>query len=109
MEIKALLEQTGIPTKETLFLKAPAYPYQVYFDTKTFGGADIANLLIEHEVRLELYTERVDAETESKVEQLLNSNGIPFSTDSREYIKSEDHYQKFYYFTLTEKLRTANG
>lgn len=105
MDIKELLSQSGIPTKESLFMVAPPYPYQVFFDSQSHGGADGVNCIVEHEIRLELYTEKSDRETECKIERLLYECGIEFTTDSREYVKSEDHYQKVYYFTMREKLR----
>lgn len=102
MDVKSWLSETGIKTQETLFIKSPPYPYMVFFDRQTHGGADIKNLIVTHDVTVELYTDRADRESEKKIESLLYENGIEFETNSREFIQSENHYMKVYDLTLIE-------
>lgn len=84
----------------------PAPPFAVYMISPETGrGADYKNLLVERHVRLELYTNKKDAELEAKVEDIL---GFVEWEKDEDYIESEEMYMVTYEFDLYEKIRKGH-
>ncbi|MEH6942953.1 hypothetical protein [Bacillus sp. JJ722] len=104
MEIKEWLESTGYKVKEVRFLTPPPYPYIIFFDNTETRGADEVNLVIDHEIFIELYSESIDKVAESKIEALLEKKAYEY-TKSRDWIGSESHFQTIYEFEFIEKRR----
>jgi len=89
--------------KETRFLKPPKKTYAVYDDTRLSRGPDGLNLIIEHDVRVELYEYAPDPEAETRIENELDSLGIEYTKNSRYWIQEEQLYQVIYEFSYIEK------
>ena len=98
-----ILKDIGIPSRESRFIKTPAAPFIVYFDAVEARGADAVNLIKEHGVTLELYTEKPDKETVEKIENALDARGIPYTKSERNFIESESYYQQVFEFDYIEK------
>lgn len=104
MDVKTWLETTGYKVKEVRFLKPPAYPYIIFFDNTDTRGADDQNFITDHDVIVELYSESIDKEAETKIEALFDQKAFEYRK-SREWIESEAHFQTLYEFEFTEKRR----
>lgn len=96
------LRTTGIPFKNLYWVKAPTYPYGIYDDIVLYRGDDERLTIAEHDTTLELYSEKIDVESEKKLEDWLKDKKFEFKK-SRYWIESEKHYQTIYEFEFIEK------
>ena len=101
--VDKILKPTGIPYKESRFLKPPKQTYAVYNDSVNQRGADNINLITQHDITIELYEYEKDPESEALIETQLNTLGIEFDKQSRYWIHEEQLYQVVYEFSYTEK------
>lgn len=95
---------TGLKLKELRYLRPPPLPYLLYIDSKNVRGADEFNNIIEHNVTIEFYSEKVDEENERKIRRFLNSEEIQFE-ENRDWINSEKLFCTSYDFFILEKER----
>jgi len=102
LDIKALLEQTGLSVREQRFLGVMPLPAIVFTDSMEVGGADLKNNLITHNIGIEFYAETIDLMNEAKIERLLDNMPISY-TKSRDWIESEKFFSSRYEFTITER------
>ncbi len=101
--VDKILKPTGIPYKESRFLKAPKTTYAVYMDAIERRGADNINLLTQHDVIIELYEYEKDPESEALIESQFDALGIEYVKQARYWISEEGIYQVVYEFSYTEK------
>ncbi|MDW7658137.1 MAG: hypothetical protein SCM11_13295 [Bacillota bacterium] len=102
LDIKALLQETGLPVREQRFLGVMPLPAIVYSDNVEVGGADLKNNLLTHNIGIEFYAETIDLMNEAKIERLLDSLSVSY-TRMRDWIESEKFYSTNYEFTITER------
>nr|DAN99189.1 MAG TPA: hypothetical protein [Caudoviricetes sp.] len=102
INVKAMLEETGLKVAENCFLKPPALPYIVFLENSNFSGADNKICLLKRDITVELYNSRINREKEKEVEEILIKNSIEFSKE-RTWIDSEKIFQTVYDFNLYEK------
>ena len=100
INVKAMLEETGLKVAENCFLKPPALPYIVFLENSNFSGADNKICLLKRDITVELYNSKINREKE--VEEILIKNSIEFSKE-RTWIDSEKIFQTVYDFNLYEK------
>ncbi|MGX7745693.1 hypothetical protein [Rhodopseudomonas parapalustris] len=103
LDVKTWLESTGMKVAELEFIAPPKLPYLVFIDDINTTGADDKNCIVQHNVSIELYSERIDKVSEAKVEELLNEKNFNFDK-SRTRIDSEKLCQTLYGFSFTEKF-----
>lgn len=101
--IKKILTPTGIPYKETMFSRAPAKTYAVYFDDVDADGSDHDNQIFTHNITVELYEPKPDPAAESAIEAELNARGLKWTKQSRYWIADAQRYQVIYEFTYITK------
>lgn len=101
--VKEILEQTGLPHRETRFLRPPSETYAAYFDSFESRGADDVNLLEEHDYTIELYSYQPDKVAEKKIETALDGSGISYEKQERMWLESEQLYMVIYEFTAILK------
>lgn len=97
--VNKILTATGIPYKESRFLKPPKTTYAIYNDAIDRRGGDDINLLSQHDVTIELYEYTKDPEAEKAIEDQLDLLGIEYSKEPRYWIHEEQLYQVVYDFT----------
>jgi len=102
LDVKALLEQTGLPVREQRFLGIMPLPAIVYTDDMEIGGADLKNNLLIHNIGIEFYSETSDSSNEVKIERILDDLPIHY-TRRRDWIESEKLFSTVYAFTITER------
>ncbi|MDU2291404.1 MAG: hypothetical protein E7D69_15200 [Clostridium celatum] len=102
INVKAMLEETGLKVAENCFLKPPALPYIVFLENSNFSGADNKICLLKRDITVELYNSKINREKEKEVEEILIKNSIEFSKE-RTWIDSEKIFQTVYDFNLYEK------
>jgi hypothetical protein len=105
--VKKILTEAGFVEGETFietqFISPPRATYAVYFNSFTRRGADGLNLLKEHSITIEIYSEFGDPEAEARLEAVLDRYGIEFEKDDRYWIQSEQLYQTVYTFDFITK------
>lgn len=102
LDVKAFLEQTGLPVREQRFLGVMPLPAIVFTDAVDMGGADLKNNLITRNIGIEFYAETIDLADEAKIELLLDSLPVSY-TRTRDWIESEKFFSTIYEFTITER------
>lgn len=103
MDIKTWLEVAGMKAAEERFLKPPALPYLIFTEELNSGGADDKNCIADRRISIELYSDKINRDAETKIENLLNERAIEFKRD-RQWIDSEKFFQTVYDFNLVEKF-----
>ena len=101
--LKEILDVTGLPYKESRFLKPPSASYVVYHDSIERRGGDNINLVSQHYITLELYEYEKDLEAEKALEDSLDAHGIEYEKQARYWIAEEKIYQVVYDFTYYHK------
>ena len=101
-DIKAWLEQAGEPVEETAFPtgEAPPYPYIIFLDSCSRGGADMKNMQNTHALTVERYSDTSEYNTE--LEALLDAQAIEYKRE-QQWLSSEGGYMTTYIFTLYER------
>lgn len=101
VELKNLLNATELPVAYSHFVDtelspAPRPPFITYLvlDSSNFH-ADNRTYTKINNVNIELYTEKKDLGVESKIEEILDNNDIPYET-SETWIEAEKLFQKVY-------------
>lgn len=102
LDVKNLLQRTGLEVAETCFLNPPKLPYIIFTEEKEMSGADLKNNISSRDITVEFYSQKIDREKEKLIEDLLNEKSIEFHKD-RLYIKEEKFFQTIYDFNLYEK------
>jgi hypothetical protein len=100
-DLNLILKQTGFPIAYSHFVESenaplPEPPFIVYLVVSSANFfADNKVHKAAKNVQIELYTDTKDLEAESKVEEVLNSNRLPYEM-SENYIESEQLFQIIY-------------
>ena len=103
--ITDILTAAGLPYRQARYPDPPAATYAVYFDEVTADGPDGINAVYTHDVTVELYELRQDAEAEAAIEAALDAQGIHWAKQARYWLQSAQRYQVIYSFDFTEKRR----
>lgn len=104
LDVKNLLDQTGLKVGEVAFSKPPALPYIIILEDKEELGADQLNNIINRNVTIEFYSEKINKEKEVEIENLLKSKSLKFKKE-RVYIDSQKIFETIYTFSIYEKER----
>ena len=95
MDIKSWFENLGYPIAETAFIDETPLPSIVYLDEQENSGPDNANMITQHTVSIEFYSEIVDENAEKKIEGIPDEKGIPY-TKERAWVDSERFFMTSY-------------
>ena len=101
--VKEILDVTGLPYKESRFLKPPSTTYAIYMDAIDRRGGDSINLISQHDVTIELYEYKPDPNAERLIETTLDALGIQYTKQPRYWIQDAQLYQVVYDFTYHQK------
>ena len=101
--INEILTASGLPYKETQFLRPPAKTYAVYMDDVEADGPDDANTVFTHAITVELYEPKPDPDAEKALEAQLNARGLKWTKQSRYWLTDAQRYQVVYEFSYIEK------
>lgn len=100
-ELNSILQAAGFPVAYSHFIEStnsplPDPPFICYMVVySSHFSADNAIYKSIENIQIELYTNSKDVDAETKVENVLNANELPFSTIET-FIDSEQLYQKIY-------------
>ena len=97
-EIAQLVKSIGLPCTYHHWEKndVPALPYIIFYEpSRNDFMADNTNYQKIVHLVIELYSDNKDIASESKVETVLEQNGIPY-TKEETYISSEQMYEVIY-------------
>ena len=103
--VNSILTASGLPYKETRFPNPPEGTYAVYLDSVSADGPDGMNLVLTHDVIVELYEQQPDPQAEETVEQAITAKGLHWTKQSRYWLDNVRRYQTIYEFTYHEKRR----
>ncbi|MDZ5480415.1 hypothetical protein [Bacillus thuringiensis] len=102
IEIKKILDATGLPVAYSHFTALPGKPVPKlpYICFIADGSANLmADNKVYHKIsdlNIELYTTKKDLVAEAKLEQILDEFEIPYDSPIEGVIESEKMYQKIY-------------
>ncbi|AGK95407.1 hypothetical protein [Clostridium pasteurianum] len=103
LDVKTWLQSTGLPVAETAFIKPPSLPYIVFLTNDNIAGGDNKNCISDRSIGIELYSSRIDRDSESKIENLLNEKAIEYKKN-RTWIPEDTFFETMYDFNLIEKF-----
>jgi hypothetical protein len=95
-ELKQLLNQTGYPVAYSHFnseVSAPFVTYLVAFSSNQYADNKVYAKI--QNAQVELYTDYKDLAIESTLEDILDTNEIPYQT-TETFIESQQLFQKIY-------------
>lgn len=105
--IKKILNHAGFVEnetfKETRFLKPPKSTYAIYLDSYEVIGSDDKNLAELHSSTIELYSTKIDPESEKRLTEAFNFYRIKYVKGERTWLESEQLYQVVYDFEFNKK------
>ena len=104
--INTTLKPTGLPYRETRFVKPPAGTYVIYMDDVETDGPDGQARILTHSITLEVYEPRPDDAAEKAIEDALTAAGLQWRKQARYWLQTEQRYQVIYEFEYIEKRRT---
>ena len=102
-DVKSWLKTTNLEVEEVLFTNPPGLPYIIFTDKTYHRGSDDKNCIADRYISIELYSETINTEVETKIENVLNEKAIEFSKDCT-WIQEELFFQTVYDFNLIEKI-----
>lgn len=102
-DIKDFLEKaSGLPVEDTAFTKPPKLPWIVFLDDFSGDGDDFHMQIGEHNLAVELYAERIEIQTEKKLEAAFEAKGWKYER-GRVWLNSEKMFETIYTINFTEK------
>lgn len=109
MDLEKWISKTGIQARTGGFQSPPPFPYIALFDRVSVGGDDFHNRIFRHFIKAELYNDddkddpRAEvAQSERKIESLLDGRGVHYEKIPATLIKSERMWVTTYEFELLE-------
>lgn len=103
MDIRKYIETaTGIHTAEVAFTKPQKLPFIAIIDRTDADGDDFHTRVIHHNLTVEFYAERIDAEREKIIESAIERKAWKASKD-RVWINGEKMFETIYSINFMEK------
>ena len=102
-EMKAFLDKTGLPVAYSHFSDNKKPPFLCFLSNKKAEGCDNKNNLYRYDYSVELYTEKKDITSEEKLEGLLNSAGISFSSETI-WLEESNIFVTYYSISTYKKI-----
>ncbi len=100
-DFKTAIKNCGIPIAEAEYKKSVSTPYACYFRSAEDSiYADGIPVITKTKIAVELYTEKSDILSESKLESWFILNGINAKKTERAFVESENYYETIYEFEL---------
>lgn len=103
--VNNILDTAGIKYRETRFPHPPAGTYAVYMDDVSTDGPDGMNLILTHDITIELYESKPDDAAEVALEAAMDAAGVRWTKQARYWLQDEQRYQVIYEFTYYTKRR----
>lgn len=103
LDIETWLNTIGLKVSEERFIKPPPLPYIIFMDNTEISGADNKNCIAHRNIRIELYSVKVDHVSEKLIENLLNEKSINYKID-RIWLDTEMMSQAIYDLNFIEKF-----
>ena len=103
MDIRQYIEkETGLPTAEVAFTKPQKLPFIAVIDRTDEDGDDYHAQIVSHDLTVELYADRIDPESERKLEAAFAKQAWKVTKD-RTWISSEKMFETIYTTNFKEK------
>ena len=102
-EIKSFLDKTGLPVAYSHFPDNQKPPFICFLSNKKAEGCDNRNNLYRYDYSVELYTEKKDIKSEEKLEGLLNTAGISFSSEII-WLEESNIFVTYYSISIYKKI-----
>ena len=103
--VDKILTASGVPYRRGKFT-GKASTYAVYTDDITTDGPDgLPEMLLRHDITVELYESKPDDAAEAALEAAISAAGLQWEKQDRYWLQSEQLYQVVYEFNYNEKRR----
>lgn len=97
-----LKKETGLPVAEVAFTKPQKLPFVAFIDRTQEDGDDFHTQIVSHDLTVEFYAARIDAECEKKIEAAFAKQAWK-ATKDRTWIGEEKMFETIYTTNFTEK------
>ena len=102
-EMKAFLDKTELPVAYSHFPDNQKLPFICFLSNKKAEGCDNKNNLYRYDYSIELYTTKKGITSEEKLESLLNTAGISFSSETV-WLDDTGLYVTYYTISIYKKI-----
>lgn len=102
-EMKAFLDKTELPVAYSHFSDNQKLPFICFIGNKKAEGCDNRNNLYRYDYSVELYTTKKDITSEEKLEGLLNTAGISFSSETI-WLEESNIFVTYYNISTYKKI-----
>lgn len=102
-EMKSFLDKTELPVAYSHFPDNQKLPFICFLGNKKAEGCDNRNNLYFYDYSVELYTEKKDIKYEEKLEGLLNTAGISFSSQTI-WLEESNIFVTYYNISTYKKI-----
>ena len=104
--VETILATAGVKHRQNRFARPPAETYAVWMDDIETDGPDgMPPCIFTHNVTIELYEYKPDAEAEAAIEAAIGAAGLTWTKQDRYWLETEQLYQTIYDFSYIEKRR----
>ncbi|MBU3875686.1 hypothetical protein HGO97_007670 [Faecalicatena sp. AGMB00832] len=102
--VKALEDETKIPTADTAFTKPQKLPFTVVLNTVESDGDDFKHRIVLHnDLAVEFYAERIDRANEKKLEAFFDKQFWNWKRE-RTWLTDEKCFETIYLINYTERV-----
>lgn len=101
--VEALETETQMPAADTAFTKGPELPFVIILDKVEGDGDDFHTRLLEHNLTVEFYAERVDKKSEGKLESFFENRSWKYSRE-RIWLPDEKCFETIYEIAYSERV-----
>lgn len=105
--IEDILTEAGFVKNKTFkpvrFLKAPNETFAIWLDSASGRGSDYEIRIVNHAIRIEIYSYAPDDARAQALEAALNRRGIEWESEGKIWISDEQIFMEAYGFEYEEK------
>lgn len=102
-DIKTYLEtETELPVADTAFDRQQKLPFVAFIDKTAQDGDDFNARIVEHNLTVEFYAERLDNENEGKLEKAFEKMNWKFEKE-RQWLPDEKMFETIFTMNFMEK------
>ena len=101
--VNAIKKETQLPTADTAFANPQKLPFVVILDKTEADGDDYTVRIINHDLAVEFYAERIDKGNEIKLETFFKKQNWKY-TKERTWLPDEKCFETIYLMNFKERV-----
>lgn len=101
--VDAIGKATQLPTADTAFVCPQKLPFVVILDKTETDGDDLTIRIVDHDLAVEFYAERIDKGNEVKLETFFKKQNWRYTKD-RTWLPDERCFETIYLMKFKERV-----